>query len=91
MTAREDAEIATNYSVKNIMFDDLNGNGMLDGNEIAPENELTIYSTIYSNFTDKNLSEEQIKEKVAQYESLEYKQLEGTMTCDELLDQLNQP
>ena len=74
--------------IKGYNFDDLNGNGTPDEDEITDEALLNAEGKIeYIDYTDKNLSEDEIKEKISDIEgTLMY--LSGQLTYEELLREL---
>ena len=87
MSAREGGEIDTDYWVKNINFNDLNGDGEPSEDELAASGEYTGTSE-YHNETDREMTEEEIKAMVDLYSSYEMKYLSGDIDYESLLAQL---
>jgi hypothetical protein len=87
MSARAGGEIDTDYWVKNINFNDLNGDGEPSEEELAASREYT-GSSEYHNETDRQMTEEEIKAVVELYNSYDMVSIFGVMDYASLLAQL---
>ena len=88
MSARDGGEIATDYLVKNINFNDLDGDGEPSQEELEASGAYKGSSEYYSNI-GMEMTEEEIKAVVDRYNSYEMKYLSGTLDYDSLLAQLS--
>ncbi len=88
MSEREDGEIAADYWVRSLNFNDLDGDGEPSEEEFAVSDEYE-GNREYHNETDKEMTEEEIKAVVEKYEGYEMKPLEGTMDYESIMRTLN--
>lgn len=87
MSKREEGELATDYWVKHINFNDLDGDGWPSEDELEASGDY-VGSSEYYNETDKKMTEDEIKAVIDQYNSYEMKPITGVMEYEELLSAL---
>ncbi len=86
MSGREGSEIETDYSVTNYCFKDTDGDGIPSEEEMQAAGDYDVYDKKYYNETDEKMTDEEIKKKIKQLESLQYEFLGGTKDYDEIID-----
>ncbi len=87
MSKRDEGELGTDYWVKDINFNDLDGDGWPSEDELQVSGEY-VGSSEYYNETGKDMTEEEIKAVISLYESYEMKQISGRMDYPTFLDKL---
>ena len=87
MSKRDAGEIGTDYWVKHINFNDLDGDGEPSEQELLASREY-IGTAEYHNETDREMTPDEIKAAVDLYDSYEMRPLTGAMDYDGLLAQL---
>ncbi|WP_026489148.1 hypothetical protein [Butyrivibrio sp. XBB1001] len=87
MSKREEGELATDYWVKHINFNDLDGDGWPSEDELEASGDY-VGSSEYYNETDKKMTEDEVKAVIDQYNSYEMKPITGVMEYEELLSAL---
>ena len=87
MSKRDEGELGTDYWVKDINFNDLDGDGWPSEDELQASGEY-VGSSEYYNETGKDMTEEEIKAVISLYESYEMKQISGRMDYPTFLDKL---
>lgn len=87
MSKREEGELATDYWVKHINFNDLDGDGWPSEDELEASGEY-VGSSEYYNETNKEMTKDEIKAVIDQYNSYEMKPITGVMEYEELLTAL---
>ena len=87
MSKRDVGELGTDYWVKYINFNDLDGDGEPSEYELSVSGEYA-GSAEYYNKTDRVMTPDEVKAAVDLYNSYEMKSLTGTMDYDDLLVQL---
>ena len=87
MSKRDVGELGTDYWVKNINFNDLDGDGEPSEYELSVSGEY-VWSAEYHNETAQEMTPDEVKAAVDQYNSYEMKSLTGVMDYDGLLAQL---
>lgn len=88
MSPREGKEIANDYAIEGIMYEDTDGDGHPSEEEFNPNTQVELKATKYENLTDTPLSNSELNEKIAERASYEYEVLLGKMNCDELIEAL---
>ena len=83
--AIKDGKIESTYYIGEYYFDDLNGNGYPDDDEKSEEGPCKVE---YKNYTDEALSEEELKTKVEELFSLDYVEMIGDKTAEEIYNEL---
>ncbi len=84
MSTREDEELGEDFCAKYTWFNDANGNGEPDDDEETTGDFEKPYSESYWNYTDKNMTTEEIKAEIERLDSLEYKEVCGSISFEEL-------
>ena len=87
MSKHEAGELATDYWVKNINFNDLDGDGEPSEYELSVSGQY-VGSAEYHNETGREMSPDEVKAVVDQYDSYEMRSLTGVMDYAGLLAQL---
>ena len=87
MSKHEAGELATDYWVKNINFNDLDGDGEPSEYELSVSGQY-VGSAEYHNETGRDMSPDEVKAVVDQYDSYEMRSLTGVMDYAGLLAQL---
>ncbi|MCR5789893.1 MAG: hypothetical protein K6G83_08390 [Lachnospiraceae bacterium] len=87
MSKRDEGGLGTDYWVLDINFNDLDGDGEPSEYELQNSGEY-VGSSEYHNETDKDMTEEEIKDVISLYESYEMKQITGRMDYPAFLDEL---
>lgn len=87
MSKRDEGELGTDYWVKDINFNDLDGDGWPSEDELNTSGEY-VGSSEYHNETGNDMTEDEIKEVISLYESYEMKQISGRMDYPTFLDKL---
>ena len=87
MSKRDEGEIATDYWIKNINFNDTDGDGEPTGEELEASGGYEGTSEYHDN-TGKNLTEAQIKEIIDGYAGYETECIVGNMNYDALIEKL---
>lgn len=82
-------EIVGTYAIKGYNFDDLNGNDYPDDDECTPEAlENAEGKEIYYCYTDEDMTEEEIKEKISEIDKGERGFIGGNLTLEEVTKKL---
>ena len=87
MSKHDAGEIETDYWVKNINFNDLDGDGEPSEYEMSVSGEYA-GSAEYHNETDREMTPDEVKAAVDLYNSCEMRSLSGAMDYDSLLARL---
>ncbi len=87
MSKREDGELGTDYCVKNINYNDIDGDGWPSEEELEASGGY-VGSSEYYDETGKEMTEDEIKAVIDQYNSYEMKAITGVMEYEELLSAL---
>ncbi|MBO6239341.1 MAG: hypothetical protein J6O61_00500 [Butyrivibrio sp.] len=88
MTSHNGKEIATDFYVESLFFKDTDGDRTPSEEELSATDEMDVYEAYYRNCTDEEMSEDEIKAHVAEYDTYQYEELTGNMSYDELISSL---
>ncbi len=88
MIKREGQGLTADFIVENLMFDDKDGNGEPSDDETEGMEEMEVFSSTYYNYTGEDLTDEEIKEKIALFNTYSFEELYGTKTYDEIMNDL---
>lgn len=81
----KDGEIVTDYWVTYYNFDDVNGNGEPDEEELTDDALTNCEGKVIYHADDKSLSESDIRSRLVEIDSYKYEPLSGEKTKDEIL------
>ena len=89
MSKHKGTEVQTDYCVEYQMFEDLDGDGVPSEEELSAIEELDVHKEIYYNYTNKEMTDAEIEEKIDLLNSYDYEWLGGTMSYGELITALS--
>lgn len=88
MTSHDGKEITTDFYVESLFFKDTDGDRTPSQEELSATDEMKVFEAHYRNSTDTEMSEDEIKAKIAEYDTYHYEDLTGNMSYDELISSL---
>ncbi len=88
MSKHEEGELATDYWVETINFDDLDGDGIASEEELEASENFEGISE-YHNETDVEMSESELKETIDGYFGCDWEELVGILGYDSIMKKLN--
>ncbi|MBE5859283.1 MAG: hypothetical protein E7301_04060 [Butyrivibrio sp.] len=88
MTSHDGKEISTDFYVESLFFKDTDGDRTPSEEELAATEEMEVFEARYRNCTGKEMSEDEIKSQIAEYDSYHYEDLTGDKSYDELISSL---
>ncbi len=88
MTYHEGSEISTDFSIETLFFKDTDGDKIPSEEELGATDEMIDYESFYHNYTDTEMTEDEIKAKISEYNSYQYEDLRGNMSYDEFINSL---
>lgn len=83
-STRENDQIEADYSARYTWFNDADGDGTPSDEELATLDYNTPFSEAYWNYTDKDMTNDEIKAEMERLGSYEFKELAGNMSYEEL-------
>lgn len=83
-STRENDQIEADYSARYTWFKDADGDGMPSDEELATLDYNTPFSEAYWNYTDKDMTNDEIKAEMERLGSYEFKELAGNICYEEL-------
>ena len=84
MSIREDGELEEDLCAKYIWFQDTDGDGAPSEDEEMSDDYTEPYGEYYTNLTGKDMTTEEIKAEIERLESLEFKEVHGSISYEEL-------
>ncbi len=87
MTPEEGTEITTAYYKKAYFFNDADGDGYPSEDELE-NSDFDEYRVDYYCCFDRNTSEDKIRDAIAEYESYDFVEMIGRMSCEEVMKKL---
>ena len=88
MTSHDGKEISTDFYVESLFFKDTDGDRTPSEEELSATEEMEVFEARYRNCTSIEMSEDEIKSQIAEYDSYHYEELTGEMSYDELISSL---
>ncbi len=88
MTSHDGKEISTDFYVESLFFKDTDGDRTPSEEELSATEEMEVFEARYRNCTGIEMSEDEIKSQIAEYDSYHYEELTGDMSYDELISSL---
>ena len=88
MTSHDGKEISTDFYVESLFFKDTDGDRTPSEEELSATEEMEVFKARYRNCTGIEMSEDEIKSQIAEYDSYHYEELTGDMSYDELISSL---
>ncbi|WP_026659013.1 hypothetical protein [Butyrivibrio sp. AC2005] len=88
MTSHDGKEISTDFYVESLFFKDTDGDRTPSEEELSATEEMEVFEARYRNCTGIEMSEDEIKSQIAEYDSYHYEELTGYMSYDELISSL---
>ena len=82
------AELRADFSTTSLWFNDLDGNGEPSEEEWDASEEFKEYEIEYYNWTDTEMSEEEIKAQIEKFESLDFEEVTGDKSYDDFVNGL---
>ena len=85
LTVKEGIELRSDFVEKTVYFEDADNNGVPSEDELSYDIS-TAPSKVYNfNFTNSEMTDEEVKNKIAELSGYEYKTLEGEVSYNELI------
>lgn len=88
MSSHEGAEISTDYYVESLYFKDTDGDRSPSQEELSATDEMDVFSAFYYNSTDKEMSEDEIKAMIDEFDTYNYEEVTGDVSYDDFLNAL---
>jgi hypothetical protein len=88
MTSHNKSEITTDYYVESYFFKDTDGDGIPSEEELSATDEMKVFNAHYHNCTDQEMTEDEIKAKIAEYDTYQYEEIGGDMNYDDFINSL---
>ncbi len=88
MSSREGTEISTDYYVESLYFKDTDGDRSPSEEELSATDEMDVFNAFYYNSTDEEMSEDEIKAKVDEFDTYQYEEVTGDVSYDDFLNVL---
>ncbi|WP_026505174.1 hypothetical protein [Butyrivibrio sp. NC3005] len=88
MTCPNQGELSCDFSVESIMFKDADGDGEPSEEELNNSSEIELYKEYFYNYTDKEMTDDEIKNQVKEYEKLKFEEISGTLSSKQVLEKL---
>ncbi len=88
MASHNGMEISTDYYVESLFFKDTDGDRSPSEEELSASDEMDLFKAFYYNCSNKEMSEDEIKAKIAEFETYQYEEVTGDVGYDDFLNVL---
>ncbi|MBP3783279.1 MAG: hypothetical protein J6I68_08540 [Butyrivibrio sp.] len=88
MTSHNGMEISTDYYVESLFFKDTDGDRTPSEEELSATDEMDVFNAFYYNCTDQEMSEDEIKAKIDEFDTYQYEEVTGDVGYDDFLNVL---